>query len=114
MPFNKQFKTKLVSLLVGLTGFGTLSIVGMNLFQNLLNSVTSMSTTSSTGIVEIPSVNGFFMQFLDTTSIIGIGIGTILVVIGCIGYMWYPIMDLKNQVGDIFNHKDDEMNHCYK
>ena len=36
-------------------------------------------------------------------------------------FMLHPVLvashdykDLKNQIGDIFNHKDDEMNHCYK
>lgn len=119
MPINKQLKVKLISMLIGLSGFSILSIVGMNLFQNLMTSVTSMSMTASTGMVEIPSINDFFMQFIDQKSMVEIAIGIVFVIAGGIGYIWYPIMEFKNQISGMFNNNDDSIDelikkHCYK
>jgi len=66
-----------------------------------MNSVTSMSM-SSTRIVEIPTINDFFIQFIDRITILEIAIGVILLVAGGIGYVWYPIIDTKNQILDVF------------
>ncbi len=122
MQINKQLKVKIISMLVGLAGFGIITIVGMNLFQNLMASVTSMSMTTNTGMVEIPSINDFFMRFIDSTTIFEIVVSTILIISGTIGYMWYPIIDFKNQLKTTFNITDpttddvDELikKHCYK
>ena len=98
---DKRLKVKIISILTAFIGFAILAIVGMNLFQNLMNSVTSMSM-SSTGIVEIPTVNGFFMQFIDRTAVLEIVVGVVLLVAGGFGYVWYPMMDMKNQISDVF------------
>jgi hypothetical protein len=98
---DKKLKVKIISILTALAGFAILAIAGMNLFQLLMNSVTSMSM-SSTGIVEIPTINDFFMQFIDRTAVLEIVVGAILLVAGGIGYMWYPMMDIKNQLSNVF------------
>jgi hypothetical protein len=101
---NKELKLKLIAILMLSIGFGILCYVGMNLFTNGLNSVMGMST-SMTGdsMPVLPDENTFIMSFIDQTSLIEGIIGVIISIIGVIAYIWYPLINFKNQAKDTLN-----------
>ena len=103
---ERQLVVKICSVVVGLIGLILVSLACMNVFNNAMNLTTSM-TRLSNGMTTIPSLS----TIIDPFSLIEGIAGMVMVLIGLLGYVVYPLLGMKDKVLDsIFQNKPASQN----